>query len=150
MSELSEMSQKSSVSSVSRTTDNLIEFKKLLREYVNKVLQGKNLKIEKQKVALEIKQNEILLMNLQDQILQMMEEMNITENEINLGNNTIVQRTQHRKTKGITLHDIEEEFIRQNGNAITFNQIVSHLREERKKNAEVKPVLKLKVPNKMM
>ena len=90
------------------------------------------------------------LANLQEQILEQMKNLDITEDEINLGSNMIVKKTQVKKTKGITIKDIEDEFIRQNGNAITFNQIVNALKEKRKADAEVKTSLKLKVPNKFI
>ena len=56
----------------------------------------------------------------------------------------VIQKSEKRKTKTITLKDIEQEFIRQNGNALTFMQILNDLREKRKNQAEVKHVLKLK------
>ena len=126
-----------------------LQLKNTLRDYVQVSLKIKNLKIEKQKIALEIKQNEMNLINLQEQILQQMDDLNIAEDEINLGSNMVVKRTQVKKTKGVSLKDIEEEFIKQNGNAIMFNQIVNGLKEQHKADAEIKTALKLKVPTKL-
>lgn len=130
-------------------SDNMIQLKNTLKEYVQDSIKIKNLKLEKQKINIEIKQHEMNILNLQDQILQQMEELGITEDEINLGSNMVVKRTQVKKTKGISLKDIEEEFMKQNGNAILFNQIVNSLKAQHKAEAEIKPVLKLKVPNKL-
>lgn len=127
----------------------MIQLKNTLKEYVQDSIKIKNLKLEKQKINIEIKQHEMNILNLQDQILQQMEELGITEDEINLGSNMVVKRTQVKKTKGISLKDIEEEFMKQNGNAILFNQIVNSLKAQHKAEAEIKPVLKLKVPNKL-
>lgn len=126
-----------------------VQLKNTLKDYVQVSLKIKNLKIEKQKIALEIKQNEMNLINLQEQILQQMDDLNIAEDEINLGSNMVVKRTQVKKTKGVSLKDIEEEFIKQNGNAIMFNQIVNGLKEQHKADAEIKTALKLKVPTKL-
>ena len=126
-----------------------LQLKNTLRDYVQVSLKIKNLKIEKQKIALEIKQNEMNLINLQEKILQQMDDLNIAEDEINLGSNMVVKRTQVKKTKGVSLKDIEEEFIKQNGNAIMFNQIVNGLKEQHKADAEIKTALKLKVPTKL-
>lgn len=130
-------------------SDNMIQLKNTLKEYVQDSIKIKNLKLEKQKINIEIKQHEMNILNLQDQILQQMEELGITEDEINLGSNMVVKRTQVKKTKGISLKDIEEEFMKQNGNAILFNQIVNSLKAQHKAEAEIKPALKLKVPNKL-
>lgn len=127
----------------------MIQLKNTLKEYVQYSIKIKNLKLEKQKINIEIKQHEMNILNLQDQILQQMEELGITEDEINLGSNMVVKRTQVKKTKGISLKDIEEEFMKQNGNAILFNQIVNSLKAQHKAEAEIKPALKLKVPNKL-
>lgn len=128
--------------------NSMLQLKNILTEYVQASLKINNLKIEKQKIGLEIKQQQMNLVNLQDQILQQMEELGIAEDEINLGRNMVVKRTQVKKTKGISLKDVEEEFIKQNGNAIIFNQIVNKLKEQHKADAEVKTALKLKVPTK--
>lgn len=128
----------------------MIQLKDTLKDYVQSSLKIKNLKLEKQKINIDIKQEEMTLVNLQDQILEQMKDLGITEDEINLGSNMIVKKTQIKKTKGVTIKDIEDEFIRQNGNAITFNQIVNSLKEKRKADAEVKTALKLKVPNKLI
>lgn len=127
----------------------MIQLKDTLKDYVQSSLKIKNLKLEKQKINIDIKQEEMKLINLQDQILEQMKDLGITEDEINLGSNMIVKKTQIKKTKGVTIKDIEDEFIRQNGNAITFNQIVNSLKEKRKADAEVKTALKLKVPSKL-
>lgn len=126
------------------TNQELLQFKKLLQSYVNCLTKCKQLKIERQRLTCDIRQQELLVSNMQDQVLQAMEDLNIEEDEIKLGNNTIIQRSEQRKTKSITLKDIEEEFIRQNGNALTFTQILNDLREQRKNQAEVKHVLKVK------
>lgn len=128
----------------------MIQLKDTLKDYVQSSLKIKNLKLEKQKINIDIKQEEMTLVNLQDQILEQMKDLGITEDEINLGSNMIVKKTQIKKTKGVTIKDIEDEFIRQNGNAITFNQIVNSLKEKRKADAEIKTALKLKVPNKLI
>ena len=128
----------------------MVDLKNTLKDYVQSSLKIKNLKLEKQKININIKQEEMTLANLQEQILEQMKNLDITEDEINLGSNMIVKKTQVKKTKGITIKDIEDEFIRQNGNAITFNQIVNALKEKRKAYAEVKTSLKLKVPNKFI
>lgn len=128
----------------------MIQLKDTLKDYVQSSLKIKNLKLEKQKINIDIKQEEMTLLNLQDQILEQMKDLGITEDEINLGSNMIVKKTQIKKTKGVTIKDIEDEFIRQNGNAITFNQIVNSLKEKRKADAEIKTALKLKVPNKLI
>lgn len=127
----------------------MVQLKDTLKDYVQSSLKIKNLKLEKQKINIDIKQEEMTLLNLQEQILEQMKDLGITEDEINLGSNMIVKKTQIKKTKGVTIKDIEDEFIRQNGNAITFNQIVNSLKEKRKADAEVKTALKLKVPNKL-
>ena len=128
----------------------MLQLKNTLKDYVQVSLAIKNLKIEKQKTNLEIKQQEMTLLNLQDQILQQMEDLGIAEDEINLGSNMVVKRTQIKKTKGVSLKEIEEEFVRQTGNALTFNQIVNNLKEQHKGSAEVKTALKLKVPSKLL
>lgn len=128
----------------------MIQLKDTLKDYVQSSLKIKNLKLEKQKINIDIKQEEMTLLNLQEQILEQMKDLGITEDEINLGSNMIVKKTQIKKTKGVTIKDIEDEFIRQNGNAITFNQIVNSLKEKRKADAEIKTALKLKVPNKLI
>ena len=128
----------------------MVDLKNTLKDYVQSSLKIKNLKLEKQKININIKQEEMTLANLQEQVLEQMKNLDITEDEINLGSNMIVKKTQAKKTKGITIKDIEDEFIRQNGNAITFNQIVNALKEKRKADAEVKTSLKLKVPNKFI
>ena len=127
----------------------MLQLKNILKEYVQATLKMNNLKIEKQKIGLEIKQHQMNLVNLQDQILEQMEYLGITEDEINLGSNMVVRRTQVKKTKGISLKDVEEEFVKQNGNAIIFNQIINKLKEQHKADAEVKTALKLKVPTKL-
>lgn len=124
------------------------QLKATLKNYVQTSLEIKNLKIQKQKIALDIKHQEIFLSDYQDQILQQMKDLGITEDEINLGGNIIVRRTQVKKTKAISLKDIEEEFTKQNGNPIMFNQIINKLKEDHKTNAEVKTTLKLRVPTK--
>ena len=128
----------------------MIQLKNTLKDYVQSSLKIKNLKFEKQKIIIDIKQEEMTLLNLQEQILEQMKDLGITEDEINLGSNMIVKKTQVKKTKGVTIKDIEDEFIRQNGNAITFNQIVNSLKEKRKADAEIKTSLKLKVPSKLI
>lgn len=128
----------------------MVDLKNMLKEYVQLSLKMKNLKIEKQKIGLEIKQHEMNVLNLQDQILQLMDMLGVTEDEINLGNNTIVKKGQVKKTKGVSLKAIEEEFVKQNGNAISFNQILNTLKERNKSAAEIKPVLKLKIPTKLV
>ena len=122
------------------------QLKATLKNYVQTSLEIKNLKIQKQKIALDIKHQEIFLSDYQDQILQQMKDLGITEDEINLGGNIIVRRTQVKKTKAISLKDIEEEFTKQNGNPVMFNQIINKLKEDHKTNAEVKTTLKLRVP----
>ena len=77
-----------------------------------------------------------------------MKDLGITEDEINLGGNIVVRRTQVKKTKAISLKDIEEEFTKQNGNPVMFNQIINKLKEDHKTNAEIKTTLKLRVPTK--
>lgn len=129
---------------------NMLQLKNTLKDYVQSSLKIKNLKLEKQKINIDIKQEEMTLLNLQDQILEQMKELGITEDEINLGSNMIVKKTQVKKTKSVSLKDIEEEFIKQNGNAITFNQIVNSIREHHRAAAEVKTALKLKVPTKLI
>lgn len=124
------------------------QLKATLKNYVQTSLEIKNLKIQKQKIALDIKHQEIFLSDYQDQILQQMKDLGITEDEINLGGNIIVRRTQVKKTKAISLKDIEEEFTKQNGNPVMFNQIINKLKEDHKTNAEVKTTLKLRVPTK--
>lgn len=124
------------------------QLKTTLKNYVQTSLEIKNLKIQKQKIALDIKHQELFLSDYQDQILQQMKDLGITEDEINLGGNIVVRRTQVKKTKAISLKDIEEEFIKQNGNPIMFNQIINKLKEDHKTNAEVKTTLKLRVPTK--
>lgn len=124
------------------------QLKAILKNYVQTSLEIKNLKIQKQKIALDIKHQEIFLSDYQDQILQQMKDLGITEDEINLGGNIIVKRTQVKKTKAISLKDVEEEFTKQNGNPIMFNQIINKLKEDHKTNAEIKTTLKLKVPTK--
>lgn len=128
----------------------MLQLKNTLKDYVQVSLAIKNLKIEKQKISLQMKQQEMSLLNLQDQILQQMEDLGIAEDEINLGSNMVVKRTQVKKTKGVSLKEVEEEFVRQTGNALTFNQIVNNLKEQHKGSAEVKTTLKLKVPSKLM
>lgn len=128
----------------------MLQLKNTLKDYVQSSLKIKNLKLEKQKINIDIKQEEMTLLNLQDQILEQMKDLGITEDEINLGSNMIVKKTQVKKTKSVSLKDIEEEFIKQNGNAITFNQIVNSIREHHKAAAEVKTALKLKVPTKLI
>ena len=124
------------------------QLKSTLKNYVQTSLEIKNMKIQKQKIALDIKQQELFLNDYQDQILQQMKDLGITEDEINLGGNIIVKRTQVKKTKAISLKDVEEEFTKQNGNPIMFNQIINKLKEDHKTNAEIKTTLKLKVPTK--
>lgn len=124
------------------------QLKATLKNYVQTSLEIKNLKIQKQKIALDIKHQEIFLSDYQDQILQQMKDLGITEDEINLGGNIVVRRTQVKKTKAISLKDIEEEFTKQNGNPIMFNQIINKLKEDHKTNAEIKTTLKLRVPTK--
>lgn len=124
------------------------QLKTLLKNYVQTSLEIKNLKIQKQKIALDIKHQELFLNDYQEQILQQMKDLGIAEDEINLGGNIVVRRTQIKKTKAISLKDIEEEFTRQNGNPIMFNQIINKLKEDHKTNAEVKTTLKLRVPSK--
>lgn len=124
------------------------QLKATLKNYVQTSLEIKNLKIQKQKIALDIKHQEIFLNDYQDQILQQMKDLGITEDEINLGGNIVVRRTQVKKTKAISLKDIEEEFTKQNGNPVMFNQIINKLKEDHKTNAEVKTTLKLRVPTK--
>ena len=124
------------------------QLKATLKNYVQTSLEIKNMKLQKQKIALDIKQQELFLNDYQDQILQQMKDLGITEDEINLGGNIIVKRTQVKKTKAISLKDIEEEFTKQNGNPIMFNQIINKLKEDHKTNAEIKTTLKLKVPTK--
>lgn len=124
------------------------QLKTLLKNYVQTSLEIKNLKIQKQKIVLDIKHQEIFLNDYQEQILQQMKDLGIAEDEINLGGNIVVRRTQVKKTKGISLKDVEEEFTRQNGNPIMFNQIINKLKEDHKTNAEVKTTLKLRVPSK--
>lgn len=124
------------------------QLKTLLKNYVQTSLEIKNLKIQKQKIALDIKHQEIFLNDYQEQILQQMKDLGIAEDEINLGGNIVVRRTQVKKTKAISLKDVEEEFTRQNGNPIMFNQIINKLKEDHKTNAEVKTTLKLRVPSK--
>jgi len=124
------------------------QLKTLLKNYVQTSLEIKNLKIQKQKIALDIKHQELFLNDYQEQILQQMKDLGITEDEINLGGNIVVRRTQTKKTKAISLKDVEEEFTKQNGNPIMFNQIINKLKEEHKTNAEVKTTLKLRVPAK--
>lgn len=124
------------------------QLKTLLKNYVQTSLEIKNLKIQKQKVALDIKHQELFLNDYQEQILQQMKDLGIAEDEINLGGNIVVRRTQIKKTKAISLKDVEEEFTRQNGNPIMFNQIINKLKEDHKTNAEVKTTLKLRVPSK--
>lgn len=124
------------------------QLKATLKNYVQTSLEIKNLKIQKQKIALDIKHQELFLSDYQDQILQQMKDLGITEDEINLGGNIVVRRTQVKKTKAISLKDIEEEFTKQNGNPIMFNQIINKLKEDHKTNAEVKTTLKLRVPTK--
>lgn len=124
------------------------QLKATLKNYVQTSLEIKNMKIQKQKIALDIKQQELFLNDYQDQILQQMKDLGITEDEINLGGNIIVKRTQVKKTKAISLKDVEEEFTKQNGNPIMFNQIINKLKEDHKTNAEIKTTLKLKVPTK--
>lgn len=124
------------------------QLKATLKNYVQTSLEIKNLKIQKQKIALDIKHQEIFLNEYQEQILQQMKDLGITEDEINLGGNIVVRRAQVKKTKAISLKDIEEEFTKQNGNPIMFNQIISKLKEDHKTNAEVKTTLKLRVPTK--
>lgn len=124
------------------------QLKTLLKNYVQTSLEIKNLKIQKQKIALDIKHQELFLNDYQEQILQQMKDLGIAEDEINLGGNIVVRRTQVKKTKAISLKDIEEEFTRQNGNPIMFNQIINKLKEDHKTNAEVKTTLKLRVPSK--
>lgn len=129
---------------------NMLQLKNTLKDYVQSSLKIKNLKLEKQKINIDIKQEEMTLLNLQDQILEQMKDLGITEDEINLGSNMIVKKTQVKKTKSVSLKDVEEEFIKQNGNAIAFNQIVNSIREHHKAAAEVKTALKLKVPTKLI
>lgn len=124
------------------------QLKTLLKNYVQTSLEIKNLKIQKQKIALDIKHQELFLNDYQEQILQQMKDLGIAEDEINLGGNIVVRRTQIKKTKAISLKDVEEEFTRQNGNPIMFNQIINKLKEDHKTNAEVKTTLKLRVPSK--
>lgn len=124
------------------------QLKTLLKNYVQTSLEIKNLKIQKQKIALDIKHQELFLNDYQEQILQQMKDLGIAEDEINLGGNIVVRRTQVKKTKAISLKDVEEEFTRQNGNPIMFNQIINKLKEDHKTNAEVKTTLKLRVPSK--
>lgn len=124
------------------------QLKATLKNYVQTSLEIKNLKIQKQKIALDIKHQELFLSDYQDQILQQMKDLGITEDEINLGGNIVVRRTQVKKTKAISLKDIEEEFTKQNGNPIMFNQIINKLKEDHKTNAEIKTTLKLRVPTK--
>lgn len=124
------------------------QLKATLKNYVQTSLEIKNLKIQKQKIALDIKHQELFLNEYQEQILQQMRDLGITEDEINLGGNIVVRRTQVKKTKAISLKDIEEEFTKQNGNPIMFNQIINKLKEDHKTNAEVKTTLKLRVPTK--
>lgn len=124
------------------------QLKTLLKNYVQTSLEIKNLKIQKQKIALDIKHQELFLNEYQEQILQQMKDLGIAEDEINLGGNIVVRRTQVKKTKAISLKDVEEEFTRQNGNPIMFNQIINKLKEDHKTNAEVKTTLKLRVPSK--
>ena len=124
------------------------QLKTLLKNYVQTSLEIKNLKIQKQKIALDIKHQELFLNEYQEQILQQMKDLGIAEDEINLGGNIVVRRTQVKKTKAISLKDIEEEFTKQNGNPIMFNQIINKLKEDHKTNAEVKTTLKLRVPTK--
>lgn len=124
------------------------QLKATLKNYVQTSLEIKNLKIQKQKISLDIKHQELFLSDYQDQILQQMKDLGITEDEINLGGNIVVRRTQVKKTKAISLKDIEEEFTKQNGNPIMFNQIINKLKEDHKTNAEVKTTLKLRVPTK--
>lgn len=124
------------------------QLKATLKNYVQTSLEIKNLKIQKQKIALDIKHQEIFLSDYQDQILQQMKDLGITEDEINLGGNIVVRRTQVKKTKAISLKDIEEEFTKQNGNPVMFNQIINKLKEDHKTNAEIKTTLKLRVPTK--
>ena len=124
------------------------QLKATLKNYVQTSLEIKNLKIQKQKIALDIKHQELFLNEYQEQILQQMKDLGITEDEINLGGNIVVRRTQVKKTKAISLKDIEEEFTKQNGNPIMFNQIINKLKEDHKTNAEVKTTLKLRVPTK--
>ena len=124
------------------------QLKATLKNYVQTSLEIKNLKIQKQKIALDIKHQELFLSDYQDQILQQMKDLGITEDEINLGGNIVVRRTQVKKTKAISLKDIEEEFTKQNGNPIMFNQIINKLKEDHKTNAEIKTTLKLRVPSK--
>lgn len=124
------------------------QLKTLLKNYVQTSLEIKNLKIQKQKIALDIKHQELFLNDYQEQILQQMKDLGIAEDEINLGGNFVVRRTQIKKTKAISLKDVEEEFTRQNGNPIMFNQIINKLKEDHKTNAEVKTTLKLRVPSK--
>ena len=124
------------------------QLKATLKNYVQTSLEIKNLKIQKQKIALDIKHQELFLSDYQDQILQQMKDLGITEDEINLGGNIVVRRTQVKKTKAISLKDIEEEFTKQNGNPIMFNQIINKLKEDHKTKAEIKTTLKLRVPTK--
>ena len=124
------------------------QLKATLKNYVQTSLEIKNLKIQKQKIALDIKHKELFLNDYQEQILQQMKDLGIAEDEINLGGNIVVRRTQIKKTKAISLKDVEEEFTRQNGNPIMFNQIINKLKEDHKTNAEVKTTLKLRVPSK--
>lgn len=124
------------------------QLKATLKNYVQTSLEIKNLKIQKQKIALDIKHQELFLSDYQDQILQQMKDLGITEDEINLGGNIVVRRTQVKKTKAISLKDIEEEFTKQNGNPVMFNQIINKLKEDHKTNAEIKTTLKLRVPTK--
>ena len=124
------------------------QLKATLKNYVQTSLEIKNLKIQKQKIALDIKHQELFLSDYQDQILQQMKDLGITEDEINLGGNIVVRRTQVKKTKAISLKDIEEEFTKQNGNPIMFNQIINKQKEYHKTNAEIKTTLKLRVPTK--
>lgn len=124
------------------------QLKTTLKNYVQTSLEIKNLKIQKQKIALDIKHQELFLNDYQEQILQQMKDLGIAEDEINLGGNIVVRRTQIKKTKAISLKDVEEEFTRQNGNPIMFNQIINKLKADHKTNAEVKTTLKLRVPSK--